>query len=303
MTFTLPKIRVGNPLSCDTLTVFPLFGESSGGGERYVLSDEAIDGEMVSVTEVSEDGSVPDLLVENRGDTRVLFLEGEELIGAKQNRVLNISVLIAAQSRTRVPVSCVEQGRWGYKSRKFGSSRHCSPSSLRYILKKSTHASVKRKRGHCSDQGQVWQEVARKQRSLGTRSPTSALSDSFEALRDKMQQYQESLRPINGAFGMAVALDGKIVSIDLFDSPMTCTKAWDRLLSGLILDALESRTEGQQADTEAAEAALETVSDLPWEQVETVGDGSDFRAVDGTLVASALTLGESLIHASVSVAV
>jgi transposase len=46
----------------------------------------------VTVQEVSEGGSVPDLLVENSGDTRVLFLEGEELVGAKQNRILNTSV-------------------------------------------------------------------------------------------------------------------------------------------------------------------------------------------------------------------
>ena len=43
----------------------------------------------MTVEEVSEGGSVPNLFVENKGDIRVLFLEGEQLIGAKQNRVLN----------------------------------------------------------------------------------------------------------------------------------------------------------------------------------------------------------------------
>ena len=59
------------------------------------------------------------MLVNNTGDSRVLFLEGEELRGAKQNRVLNTSVLIAAHSKTTIPVSCVEQGRWQYRSRHF----------------------------------------------------------------------------------------------------------------------------------------------------------------------------------------
>jgi ARG and Rhodanese-Phosphatase-superfamily-associated Protein domain len=83
-----------------------------------------------TVEEVSEGGSVPDLLVTNLGGSRVLFLEGEELRGAKRNRVLNTSVLVAAHSKTRIPVRCVEQGRWRYRSRHFVSDE------LGYLLGK-----------------------------------------------------------------------------------------------------------------------------------------------------------------------
>src|ERR1700687_4860167 len=89
--FTFPGIRVGNSISHESLTVFPLFTEPHGQVD-YLLSDEAIQAGSVTVQEVSEGGSVPDLLVENSGDIRVLFLEGEELVGAKQNRILNTSV-------------------------------------------------------------------------------------------------------------------------------------------------------------------------------------------------------------------
>jgi hypothetical protein len=57
---------------------------------------------------------VPDLAVESKGNVRLLFIEGEELVGAKQNRILNTSVLIAAHTKPKIPVSCVEQGRCGY---------------------------------------------------------------------------------------------------------------------------------------------------------------------------------------------
>ena len=46
---------------------------------------------------------VPDFIVDNRGDTRVLFIEGEELRGAKQNSILNATVLIATKSKVRIP--------------------------------------------------------------------------------------------------------------------------------------------------------------------------------------------------------
>src|SRR5215475_12495646 len=95
---TFPEIRIGAPLEHEALTIFPLFGDSQGGID-YLLSDEAIGGGAVTVEEVSEGGSVPNLLVANQTDSLVLFLEGEELRGAKQNRVLNTSVLVGAHSR------------------------------------------------------------------------------------------------------------------------------------------------------------------------------------------------------------
>jgi hypothetical protein len=106
----LPTLLVGDPVRYQSLSVFPLFSDANGGVE-YRLAEEALADESVVVEEVSESGSVPDLLVENKGDIRVLFLEGEELIGAKQNRILNTPVLVAAHGKTKIPVSCVEQGR------------------------------------------------------------------------------------------------------------------------------------------------------------------------------------------------
>jgi hypothetical protein len=50
----------------------------------------------------------------NVGDRPALLIDGEHLEGAKQNRVLNVTVLVAARRDTVVPVSCVEQGRWSY---------------------------------------------------------------------------------------------------------------------------------------------------------------------------------------------
>ena len=62
-------------------------------------------------------GSVPFLKVANRADRPLLPLDGEELLGAKQNRILNTTVRVAAHTEVTIPVSCVEQGRWGYRGR------------------------------------------------------------------------------------------------------------------------------------------------------------------------------------------
>jgi len=293
MSVAVPHVRVGEPVRHQSLSVFPLFDGQQTPVE-YLLSDEGIGSGSVTVEEVSEGGSVPDLLVENKGDVRVLFLEGEELVGAKQNRVLNTSVLIAAKSKIKIPVSCVEQGRWRYRSKHFGSSGSHSSSKLRYFLKSSVSKAVMENRGHRSDQGKVWAEVARQQSALGASSGTHAMSDTFETYKAQVADFQEKLCYVDGASGMAVAIGKKIVAVDMFDKPSTCGKVWDRLMSGYVLDALEEQTDQGQAEAADVEALLGSANGLTWEKAEPVGEGEEYRAQQGEEVhASALAFSES----------
>jgi len=299
MSVTFPEIRVGHPLRYQSLSVFPLFTESNGNID-YLLADEAIKEKLITVEEVSDAGSVPDLLVENKGNTRVLFIEGEELIGAKQNRILNTSILVAAKSKARIPVSCVEQGRWGYKSKFFGSSGSHSPSKLRYAMKASVTQSLKANRSRRSDQGKVWEEVAALQDAHGVESPTGAMSDTFDAYEDQVAEYREKLKYVDGASGMAVALGDKIIGCDLFDKSSTCQKIWDRLLSGHVFGALETNKSNKETEVADIEEMIKTTSHAAWELAEPIGEGTEYRAeFDHGEHASVLTLDDSLVHGSV----
>ena len=190
------------------LTAFPLFGSPPRGAVDYLLSDEAISAGSVTVEEVSEEGApVPNLLVTNQGDSRVLFLEGEELRGAKQNRVLNTSVLVAAHSKTPIPVSCVEQGRLAHIAPdSLNRADTHSSSKLRHYLKASVSHSLKSGRGHSSDQGAVWHEVSRQMDSLGSSSETAAMSDTYLPLSCTAGGVPGKRRIRRGAIGIAVAV-------------------------------------------------------------------------------------------------
>ena len=185
----LPEIRVADPIHHEALTIFPLLA-GPGGNVEYLLADEAIAAGSVTVEEVGEAGSVPSLIVNNQSDRLVLFLEGEELRGAKQNRVLNTSVLVAAMSKTAIPVSCVERGRWRYVSRHFASGASHSSPKLRHILKKSVSRSAEAGRGHESDQAGVWKEVSRQMASLGSQSPTGAMADTYAAHQARLDEFR-----------------------------------------------------------------------------------------------------------------
>ncbi len=299
---TLPDVRVGDPIRHESLAVFPLFSAADGAVD-YLLSDEAIGAGSVTVEEVSEGGSVPNLLVTNEGDSPVLFLEGEELRGAKQNRVLNTSVLVAAHSKTPIPVSCVEQGRWRYRTRHFESGGSHSSSKLRHILKKSAYLSMKAGQGYTSDQRQVWGEVTRQMSSLGSSSETVAMADTFESHRGRLDEFRQSLRYVEGATGVAVAVGTRVVAMDLFDRPSTCAKVWDRLLSGAVMDALEAGPADQVAQPSDVEGLLARLKAGAWEPAPAVGEGQEYRYdADAETHASALVCGGSVLHGSVAVA-
>jgi hypothetical protein len=299
MAVAFPQIRVGEPLSYQALSVFPLFTQSKSSVE-YALADEALRDQLLTVQEVSEGGSVPELLVENKADMRVLFIEGEELVGAKQNRILNTSILVAAKSKTKIPVSCVERGRWSYQSQHFGLSGSHSPSSVRYAVKASVTESLRREGSRRSDQGTVWGKVATMNAACFAESPTDAMSAAFDTYKEQLAEFREHLKYVDGASGLAVVIGKRVVGCDLFDKPSTCRKVWDRLLSGLALEAIAREDSGEKVEVADINRLLEATRSAAWQATDPIGEGEEYRAkfANGDQ-ASALAFQDSLVHGSV----
>ena len=97
------------------------------------------------------------------------------------------------------------------------------------------------------------------------------MSDTFETHRQRLDEFREKLKYVEGAVGAAVAVGGKVVAIDLFDKPTTCGRVWNRLLSGAILDALELQQAEKQADRSDVERVLVGLRNLSWESAQSVG--------------------------------
>jgi len=214
--------------------------------------------------------------------------------------ILHRTALSMLKNESTLKVSCVEQGRWRHTSKFFGSSGSHSPSKLRRALKSSVSLSVKEKRGHRSDQGAVWKEVACLNKTHGVDSDTAAMSDAFETHQDRIASFRESLKYVDGASGVAVAIGKKIVALDLFDKPSTCQKVWDRMLSGAVFDAMEAGETNQHASIADVEQLVAATGDLPWDQSNAVGEGDEFRAESKRGDhASALAFEETVVHGSV----
>jgi hypothetical protein len=118
----LAEVVVGLDSSFERMSVVPLLSRDAKKSVGYVTFEAALASGDIEVTEVSDAGHVPELKVINHGKVPVLLLDGEELVGAKQNRVVNLTILVPAMATLVIPVSCVEAGRWNRRGDRFRSS-------------------------------------------------------------------------------------------------------------------------------------------------------------------------------------
>ncbi|MDG2222060.1 MAG: hypothetical protein P8L85_11805 [Rubripirellula sp.] len=298
MSFTFPSLQIADAHTFDGLTVFPI-RSSTDSRVEYQLADEALKQETICIEELGISGSVPELQVRNLSKTSVLFIEGQELVGAKQNRVLNTSLLIPAETVSKIPVSCVEKRRWRYNGKKTFSSGANATTELRGKLKKSVSNAIEAKQGHRSDQREVWTEVSKLHRANGVTSSTGSMSAAFEKHKRKTSAYKQKLPYVDGAIGIAIVINQQVVTVDLFDRPDTCRKVWDRLVMSAIFDVTELHDQVVPTDARLQEL-LELSSHASWRENATVGEGSEYRAeISRHHEASALCLHGIVVHASI----
>ena len=136
------QLTVADPDVAGPLAVFPLIADRSPN-VRYLSFAAAVKHGAV-VRELAEGASVNDLVVHNPLDVPVLLYEGEEVLGAQQNRTFDCSALVAAGSQLRVPVSCVEQGRWdgGRHAEPFAPSPQAAYPQLRRAKNEQARAQL-----------------------------------------------------------------------------------------------------------------------------------------------------------------
>jgi hypothetical protein len=300
------KLAPATPRTHHGMTVFPLVSLEPVE-LPYVLPDEAIAAGTLTIEEVSESGSVPELLASNSGDTDVLVLDGAQLIGAKQNRMTSRSFILPAGSKTCIPVSCIEQGRWGFRERKFHGSPYHSPSASRKSVRK--HEMRLAEGGMALDtgslgaaQGEVWGSVEAYSMKLGIASRTSALDDVFDGARSRIEDWVEAFPPVEGQVGILIFRGDAALGLDVIGGRGLYRRLHERLLRGYALDALE-RTGAPQKEAGRASAPDESaallflgkVREAKRTEAPTVGKGR-YSVLTETVMGAELVDDERLAH-------
>jgi hypothetical protein len=296
ITNSLRAVEIGQPQQFRNLTAFPLLQRNAGKPD-YITLSRAVQQETASITEISEGGSVPNLLLDNKGDESVLILDGEELIGAKQNRVANLTILAAAHSKTVIPVSCVEAGRWSYSSRNFDVSERAMFHRGRAAKAAALSSNLKATGTYGADQGQVWNYISEKQARMDVESTTEAMSDMYDQHRGSVEDYVGKFRSVEEQVGVLFAIDGEIEGMDLFDANATLENMLPKLVRSFAIDALESANgEGKPAEEKAASRFLDRVAAAHMDSYPGIGLGTDVRLSAPLVAGGGLVNGDKLIH-------
>lgn len=292
----LGALMFGEPLAHHSMAIFPTrTADVPASPLRYALLCEALASGQVTVREKPKP-TVPTLEIENRGDTPVLILSGEEVVGGMQNRIVRTTALLPPRTTWDIGVLCVEAGRWhgaGDKAPDDAAFRYGGKelSSLR----RARHDWVRDDAGRLAsaiDQPAQWAALAAIQARAAVPSPTGAMRDLYHGRADRLAAFLAALPYPEGALGMVVAIGGQIVGADIFDQGHSAAVLWATLVESYALDALDEPASGPPQPDEArrfvARAAAAEAQVAP-----TIGLGTDVR-LDEEIVT-----GQSLVYEAV----
>ena len=330
---SLTAFKLGEAQNHANMVLVPILWPESGGPD-YLTMKEALEASVLVVTEVSEGGSVPNLKVTNKGAKPVLLLDGEEVAGAKQNRVLNTTILVGGKSEVVIPVSCTEQGRWNYASAEFFESGNFMSPNLRMVKNRSVNISYAASHEARSDQGAVWNGIHEMSRDAGAPSQTGAMRDVYEKRAAELDDDIKAFACLPGQKGLIVFIGGEAVGFDCLSRDNAFAGLFPKLVKSYAMEAwLAGRKKGKAAGAgadaaagadgeakgrakgkggvragkagglkgeaggiDAAKAFLAEAAACDEKIYDSVGLGKDFRYTAPKLVGSALAVEDAVIH-------
>jgi len=250
--------------------------EPAESPERIVDTEGENLFQQTETASMEVDAEVNRLMVVNRSDKPLYLMPGEVIIGGSQDRTIAQETIIASGDKpVSLDVFCVEQGRWSdrsvtantalFASVYSSSGESVDEEALNKLSEEANRGKFVASAGSLSkasrlavqdskDQSVVWENVADAwmMSSVGGATETFAIAGrvstgSFTAnyvdqgVLKQLEPYIDKLRqPISKRrriVGVIVAINGKVESIDVFESTPLFRKLWPKLLKSYALDA------------------------------------------------------------------
>lgn len=292
-------LRIGPADTSGPLAVFPVF--SSAGRVAY-RPWRSVAGPGAAVRELDGAASVRDVVVANATGGALLVVEGELLFGGRQDRLSDTSMLVAARTSVRLPVSCVEAGRWSgaWPVPAFAPGPSVAPPALRRSVSAgvASHANapVPGDGPPRADQCRVWEEVARMFAHAGVTSATASVREVFAARRAAIEPLAAAIPCHPGQTGAVAAIAGRIVAIDWMSRPDAFAALHGPLVAGYAHDALDDNAPVAPPDRNQIRAVVDgLLASRPNRRRPSPGIGDDLRLTGAWGAAGALAVDGRLV--------
>ena len=274
-----------------------------GGIFIPVLSNEdkkanfiTIDKNNTNDFSLHETGRVNFLLVENLSNKPLLILNGEIFDGAKQDRVANETVLVPADSSLEIKVSCVEQGRWAYKTKSFSRGKNMFNYHSKGV-KDLHNNSAKHNQPSGSVQDNVWRSIQSKQTRMGVSSNTRSVNDTYMRFDEKLSHLRAEIKEEDNQIGLLVMIPGKYIGLDLFINKDIFDKYKDRLYKSHLIEFLDKNQRNIRCpENKINSFMLQLMYGKEVIKHKRLGEEYSIYERDSQTTSSALVLNNDLIH-------
>jgi hypothetical protein len=299
----ISNIEIGSAATAGNLALLSTSLAGPADHSGYLLYEQAQEMGLVSIQEVSEAGTVSELRVANRAGRPILLVEGEVLLGMKQTRVLNLTILVPAHTILEVPVSCVESGRWrAVSGEATGKAVVNLAPSVRAAKTVTVARSMRGARGFASDQGAVWAGVDRVLDRHGAQAPSRSYADLPSGANSRMTGIASSVEPEPGQVGVIACVGGRVACVDVFETPHVLAALWGGLVSSyqaevFMVDSTSTKPLAVRADT-AARRWFRSIASGSAVVGPEIGLGAHVTVVAPEVEAAALVQSGRVLHLS-----
>ena len=280
------NIELLDPQVHENLAIIPLKTERT-----YIDILTLKKGLELGLAEVKEceNSQVNTLIVKNNAVTPLILIDGEEVVGGDQNRIVNATILIDAKSRMEIPVSCTEKGRWAYKS-EFKQSNYIANYKTRRAKEYASRSSH-------SYQDVIWSSINNLEAENAFASPTSAMEESYEHLKANHNQILKEFEVVPGQNGVLVIVDGEIAGFELFLNSEIYKEFHEKILKSYLIDSkIENKT--FTINVEAARAVINNALDSTFEEKKNNGIEEAFEFENDEGIGTLYSYKDKIIHLS-----
>lgn len=232
-----PGLTALKPIRDGALVVVPIAAEQPVHSHNFLTLDEGMKRGLVSVRELPET-DYGQLRISNRSDNTLCVMAGEVVLDGHQDRTFAESLAHAPGAREDVTVRCVEPDRDDGPTRAFRSAFAMVHSELRREIYQGT-------------QSTVWEEVRayNKKREIHNETSTYKQAAALQARGDQADWRQRVITQLRAlperdrVVGVALALEGRLISVDVFTTPELYAKMEGKLLGSFVAQAVDSGKE------------------------------------------------------------